>query len=85
MEKGMGLTAAEMAKLTGPGFLKSNRFLGAQPYNEVGACMVQSVNVQGDTATVAYIEDDGDHGKFNFVRVAGQWRVSAPIPKTGQP
>jgi hypothetical protein len=85
MEKGMGLTAAEMTRLTGPAFLKSKRFLGAQPYNDVGTCLVQSVNLQGDTAAVAYIEDDGDHGEFTFVRIAGQWRVSAPIPKSGQP
>src|SRR5205823_652580 len=57
-EKALGLSGAELGALTGKGFLKTKRFLGK--YDEVIDSKIDKVTVQGDTATVNYIESDGD-------------------------
>src|SRR5262249_42794639 len=57
-EKGLGLPGAELAGLKGPGFLKTKRFLGT--YDEVPESKLEKVAVKGDTATVGYVEPDGD-------------------------
>jgi hypothetical protein len=78
-EKALGLPGAELAGLTGQGFLKTKRFHGK--YDEVSDSKIDKITVQGDSATVAYTEADGDREKLTLVRQAGQWKVSAPMPK----
>ena len=56
-ERSLGLTGAELAKLTGKGFLKSKRF--QDRYREVPDSNIDKVEVQGDSATVHYLEPDG--------------------------
>jgi hypothetical protein len=80
-EKALGLTGPELAALTGPGFLKSNRFHGK--YHEIPGSKVEKVTVQGDRATVNYVEDDGDKEKLTLVRQGGAWKLSLPMPKGG--
>ncbi len=76
--KAMGLTKAEMAKLTGPLFLKSNRFHGK--YAEVEDSTIDKIEVQGDKATVFYTEPDQDKEKLTLVRQDGKWKVSVKMP-----
>jgi hypothetical protein len=80
-EKALGLSAAELAALDGKGFLKTSRFHGK--YHEVPDSKVEKVVVQGDKATLTYVEEDGDKEKLSFVKQAGQWKVSVPMPKGG--
>jgi hypothetical protein len=82
-EKAFGLSGAELAALTGRGFLKTNRFHGK--YDEIPGSKVDKVTVQGDSATVAYTEPDGDHEKLTLVRQEGQWKVKIPMPKGTKP
>jgi hypothetical protein len=72
LEKTFGLTAAELAGLTGKVYLKSKRFLGK--YGEVPGSKVDKVAVEGDKATVFYTEEDGDKEKLSLVRQGGKWK-----------
>jgi hypothetical protein len=78
-EKELGLTAAELATLAGAGFLKTKRFHGK--YDEVPDSKVEKVTVQGDKATVNYLEPDGDKEKLSLVRQGGAWKLSVPMPR----
>jgi hypothetical protein len=82
-EKALGLPGAELTVLTGAGFLKTKRFHGK--YEELSESKIDKVILQGDKATVAYTEPDGDKEKLGLVRQDGQWKVSLPMPKAGQP
>ncbi len=77
-EKDMGLPGAELAGLTGIGFLKTSRFQGK--YDELPDGKIEKVTVQGDAATVAYVEPDGDKEKLTLVRREGKWNVSLRMP-----
>jgi hypothetical protein len=78
-EKAMGLSAAELAGLDAKGFLKSKRFHGK--YDEIADGKFEKATVQGDLATVAYLEEDGDKEKLPLARQGGGWKVSLPMPK----
>jgi len=82
-EKALGLGGAELASLNGQGFLKTRRFHGK--YDEVPDSKVESVAIQGDKATVNYVEADGDKEKFTLVREGGKWKLTVPMPKAAQP
>ena len=75
LEKAHGFTADEIASLTGKAYLKSKRFLGK--YDELPDGKVEKVAVDGDKATVGYVEADGDHQKIELVRQDGKWKVVA--------
>jgi hypothetical protein len=75
LEKALGLSAAELAGLTGKVFLKSNKYFGK--YHEVPTSTIEKVVVEGDKATVFYREEDGDKEKLPFVREDGKWKASA--------
>jgi hypothetical protein len=79
-EKALGLPGAELAALTAAGFLKTKRFHGK--YEELSQSKIDKATVQGDKATVAYTEPDGDKEKLTLVRQDGQWRVALPMPKS---
>ena len=78
-ETNLGLTADEFAKLDGPLLLKTKRFLGK--YDEIADSKIIGVTVQGDTATVNYLEADGDKQKLAYTRQDGKWKVVMPLPK----
>jgi len=79
MEKKLGLSGDELAKLTGTGFLKTKRFHGK--YYEVPDSKIEKVTVQGNTAKVYYVEEDGDKETMKLVRQDGKWKLSVPMPK----
>jgi hypothetical protein len=79
LEKGLGLSGAELARLTGTTFLKTNRFQGK--YFEVPDSKIDKVSVKGDKATLTYVENDGDKEKFTLIRTDGTWKLSVPMPK----
>jgi hypothetical protein len=82
-EEALGLTGTELAGLAGQGFLKSKRF--QNKYHELPDSQIEKVTVQGDNATVHYLEPDGDHEKMIFVRQDGQWKVWLAMPKASLP
>jgi hypothetical protein len=79
----LGLTATEVAGLTGKGFLKTKRF--QKKYDEVPDSTIERVVVQGDSATVYYLEPDGDTEKAILVRQDGRWKVWLTMPKASKP
>jgi hypothetical protein len=83
MAKTLGLPGTELAKLTSEGFLKTKLFQGK--YDEVPGSKIQEVTVQGDRATVAYIEPDNDKEKLQLNREKGKWKISAPMPTVPKP
>jgi hypothetical protein len=78
-EKELGLSAAELAELSGKTYLKSKRF--RKRYDELPESKIEQIQMQGDHATVHFLEPDGDHEKAIFVRQDGQWKVWLKIPK----
>jgi hypothetical protein len=78
-EKNLGLTADEFAKLDGQLLLKTKRFLGK--YDEVIDSKIIGVTVKGDSATLNYLEADGDKEKLEYTRQGGKWKVAMPLPK----
>ncbi len=77
-EKELGLSAAELAALTGRGFLKTRPFLAK--YEEARQGKFDHVSAQGDTATVYYFDDEGDREKLLLVREDGQWLFWLKMP-----
>jgi hypothetical protein len=82
-ENALGLGGADVAKLTGRGFLKTKRF--HRKFEELPDSSVERVTVQGDSATVYFTEPDGDKEKAAFVKEGGQWKASLKMPKGKQP
>jgi hypothetical protein len=78
-EKELGLSAAELAALDAKGFLKSKRFLGR--WHEIPTSKFEKATVQGEKATLNYLEEDGDHEKLSYAKQGGAWKVSIPMPK----
>jgi hypothetical protein len=79
IEKAMGLSADEMAKLTGKLYTKSKRFLGKKPYDEIPTSKIdpeRKVTINGDKATLFYIEADGDKVEIGLVRQDRKWKFS---------
>ena len=83
IEEALGMKAADIAKLTGPGYLKSKRF--QKKYDELPESKIEKVAVQADGITVHYLEPDGDHEKLIFVRQDGVWKAWLGIPKIRLP
>ena len=83
MQKDLGLSGPELLALSGKTYLKTERFRGK--FHEVPESKIDKVTVQGDTATVNYIESDGDKVKLNLVKQGGQWKVTLPMPPATQP
>ena len=78
-EEALGLTQSELAEVTGRSFLKSKHF--HKKYHELPDSQIEKVTVQGDNATVHYLEADGDHEKMILVRQHAQWKVWLAMPK----
>jgi hypothetical protein len=82
-EEALGLTDTELSSLSGRGFLKTKRFQGK--YEELRDSKIDKITVQGDTATVMYIEPDGDRERLTLVRQDGRWKLTVPMPKGALP
>lgn len=77
-EKELGLAGADLASLTGRGFLKTRRFQAK--YEEARQGKFDGVSAQGDTATVYFFDDEGDREKLLLVREDGQWKFWLKMP-----
>jgi hypothetical protein len=82
-EEALGLKGTELAELSGKGFLKTKRF--RKRYDEVPEGKIENVVIQGDSATIHFLEPDGDKEKAILVRQDGQWKVWLTMPKTKKP
>lgn len=80
LEAALGLSAADMAGLTGKIVLKTKPFLNSK-YRDLPGSQIEKVTGTGDDATVYYLETDGDREKLIFVRQQGLWRVWLAVPK----
>src|SRR5262249_10480366 len=83
LEKSLGLNGAELAGLMGKGFLKTKRFQGK--YHDLPGSTIEKVVIQGASATVHYLERDGDKEKAILVRQDGQWKVWLTMPSVSKP
>jgi ketosteroid isomerase-like protein len=79
LEKELGLAANEFAKMTGATIIKTKRFHAR--WNEIPGSKVEKITVQGDSAVLNYLEEDGDKEKLNYSRQDGKWKASLPLPK----
>jgi hypothetical protein len=77
-EELLGMSAKDLAGLTGIGILKTKRF--QKKYRELPESKIEKVSVQGDNATVHFLEPDDDHEKLIFVRQDGQWKAWLAMP-----
>jgi hypothetical protein len=82
LEKSLGLSGGELAVLTGKDYLKTKRFQGK--YHDVPGSTIEKVVIQGDSATVHYLESDGDKDKAIFVRQQGKWKAWLTMPGVGK-
>jgi hypothetical protein len=82
-EKILGLSGAELAGLTGKSFLKTKRF--QDRYQEVRDSKIDKVEVQGDSATVHYLDPEGEREKAILVRQDGSWKVWLTMPRVSKP
>jgi hypothetical protein len=82
LEKTLGLTAKEIAGLTGKSFLKTAAF--HNKVHEIPDSKLKKVTVQGEKARVIYVEEDGDEERLDFIRQDKQWKVSLAMPKVMQ-
>ncbi len=81
VQKDVGVSAADLAKLTGKEFLKTAPF--RDKHDELADSKMGDARVEGDQATVNYVEPDGDKEKLKLTRQAGQWKanLAMPMPK----
>jgi hypothetical protein len=82
LEKALGLTGADLAALTGKGYLKTKRFQAK--YHDVPGSAIEKIVTQGDSSTVHYLESDGDKERAIFVRQQGEWKVWLTMPGLGK-
>jgi len=78
-EKDLGLSAAEINKLDGQLLLKTKAFLAK--YDEIPGSKITGVTIQGDSATLNYLEADGDKEKLTYTRQEGKWKAALAMPK----
>lgn len=83
IEAALGLSAAEIAKLTAQGYLKTKRF--RTKYDELPESKIEKVVVQKEDATVHFLEPDGDKERLIYLRQDGQWKAWLGIPKIKLP
>ena len=79
-EKKVGLSAAELAAITGKAYVKSKTFYSGE-VDELPDSKMDKIVMTGDTGILHYIEEKGDKEKLPVVREEGQWRFAVPVPK----
>jgi hypothetical protein len=75
----LGLKADEVGRLDGQSLLNTKPFHAK--YNEIPDSKITGISVQGDSATLNYLEPDGDKEKLNYSRQDGKWKVAMPMPQ----
>jgi hypothetical protein len=73
----LGLGPGELARVSGKGYLKTTRFL--ELYREVPGSTFQDAGIDGDRATINYVEEHGDGGQLPCTRTGGVWKVAAKV------
>lgn len=80
-EKKVGLSAGELAMMTGKLYAKSSTFY-TRKTGELIESKLEKVAVTGAaTAAVHYVEDDGDKVTVSAVREDSQWKFVLPVTK----
>jgi len=74
----LGLTAAEIVGLNGPGYLNARPF--RSKYKDVPEYKVAKHSVNGDKASIDLLADDGDKDTFDLVRAGETWKLALAIP-----
>jgi hypothetical protein len=69
----LGLPGAELAGLRGKGILKTKGFQGK--YHKLPDSTIEKVTVEGNYATVYYLEPEGAQEELILIRQDGQWKV----------
>jgi hypothetical protein len=82
-EEKLGLPGAELTGLKGKGFLKTKGF--QDKYHELPNSTIEQVTVEGNHATVNYLEPDGKKEELILVRQDGQWKVWLEMPRESPP
>jgi hypothetical protein len=75
----LGLKAEEIPNLDGKGLLKTKPFFAK--YHEIADSKITGISVQGDSATLNYLEPDGDKEKLNYSKQGGMWKAALPMPQ----
>jgi hypothetical protein len=82
-EEALGLSGTELAKLDGKGFLNTKRF--QRKYHDIPDGKIDKVDIQGENATVYFLDEEDDKEKAIFLRQDGQWKAWLTMPKVSQP
>ncbi|HWY87754.1 MAG TPA: hypothetical protein VNX28_13565 [Gemmataceae bacterium] len=80
LEKKLELTAKDLADMSGKDYVKSKRFYGK--HHEIPGSKVEKITVAGASATLAFIEEDGDKITTKLARENGLWKFNLEIPKS---
>ena len=75
----LGLAADELAKVDGKMLLKTKPFFLSK-YGELPGSKITGVTITGDSATLNYVEDDGDKEKMTYTRQDGKWKAALKMP-----
>jgi hypothetical protein len=78
MQKELGLSAADLAQLTGRDLVRTKIF--DKRYEEPRDGKFERAIVQGDQATVYFRDEEGDEEKLILLREEGQWKLWLKIP-----
>jgi hypothetical protein len=76
LAKDLGLTMSEMTNLTAKDYLRTPRFVGAKPQDEIPKSKFEGAAIEGEKATVKYVEPDDHKKELRFVREGKRWKVS---------
>ena len=76
LAKDLGLTMSEMANLKVKDYLRTPRFVGAKPQDEIPKSKFEGATIEGEKATVKYVEPDDRKRELRFVREGKRWKVS---------
>ncbi len=79
-EKKIGLSAKEIADMTGKLYVKSASFFTGE-VDELPDSKIDRIVLTGETGMLHYTEEKGDKEKLPVVREEGQWRFAVPVPK----
>jgi hypothetical protein len=78
-EQTLGLSAADFQELAGKGFVKSAGIW--KKYHDLPGSSITRVTIAGDSATVNYLETDGDREKMLFLREGNEWKAWLVLPR----
>jgi len=78
-EKKLGLSAAEIEKLTGMTYLNAKPF--RDKYHDVPEYKIAKFTVNGDKASLDLLAEDGDKDRFDAVRAGELWKLVLAVPE----